>query len=79
VTVKQAYLAMFEYLDRYWNERQKPDEVGDILSALQLWDSSESKRPMDSSIFPEWLDCVRKVVPAENNNEGYRDADIKFV
>ena len=76
ITVKQAYLTMFEYLDRYWNERQKPDELAGILGSLQLWDSAEGKKPMDSSIFPEWLDCVKRVVSDESSGEGYRKADI---
>lgn len=75
ITVKQAYLSMFEYLDRYWESYNRPNEVGMILSNLSLWDSVEGKRPMDASIFPEWLNCVAKVL---SEGDGYDNADIKL-
>lgn len=78
ISIRQAYLTMFEYLDRYWNERDKPEVVGDILSQLSLWDSEEGKTPMDASVFPEWLDCAQKVINQENTADGYRNADIKL-
>jgi hypothetical protein len=78
ISVRQAYLIMFEYLDKYWERTGKPTAVGDVLSGLALWDSEEGKRPIDASIFPEWLDCAKKVLTDENTDSGYRSADIKL-
>lgn len=78
VTVRQAYLIMFEYLDKYWTEYGKPEEIGMILSTLSLWDSEEGKVPMDSSIFPTWLTCAKKIIEDEDTENGYRNADIQL-
>ena len=77
ITVKEAYLVMYEFLDRYWNDHNKPDEIGDILSNLSLWECEDgSLAPMDGAVFPEFLNCTLKVISEEKTNEGYRDADI---
>ena len=76
ITVKQAYLAMFEYLDRFWNQRNKPEDVGVLLGLLSLWNSDEGKRPMDNKVFSEWLDCTKKILDTEGSEKGYRNADI---
>ena len=78
VTLKDAYLIMFDYLDRYWEETGKPDDIGEVLGTLCLWDSAEGKRPMDASVFPKWLRCAKHVLEQEQTNEGYRKADIKL-
>jgi hypothetical protein len=79
ISVRQAYLVMFEYLDRYWTVRKKSGELAVLISGLQLWDSDKGKLPMDSSIFPEWLDCVKKVLKDEDTDTGYRSADIQLI
>lgn len=79
LTLKQAYFTMFEYLNRWWTEHGKPDEVGEILSQLQLWDSEEGKVPMDASIFPEWIECAEKVLSEDDSKDGYKKADIKLI
>jgi hypothetical protein len=68
---------MHTYLHTYWEDRDKPEVVGDILSQLSLWETeSGGKEPMDGSVFPEWLRCANVVLTAEATAEGYRGADI---
>jgi hypothetical protein len=78
VTLKQAYLIMFEYLDRKWESHGKQDTLGDVLSTLSLFDSASGKIPMDGSVFPEWIDCAKKVLTDEASDTGYRNADIRL-
>lgn len=78
VTLKEAYLIMFDYLNHYWEETGRPDEIGNVLSELQLWDTSEGKQPIDVSIFPQWLACAKNILEQEQTNIGYRSADIKL-
>jgi len=78
VSLKEAYLIMFEYLDLYWEETGKPEEIGNVLSELSLWTSAEGKQPIDASIFPQWLHCAKRVLEQEQSNEGYKKANIKL-
>ncbi|WP_321516012.1 hypothetical protein [Marinifilum fragile] len=78
ISVRQAYLTMFEYLDNWWTENGKPNSVGDVLSELQLWESEDGKKPMDAAILPEWIKCVTKVLNEEDSTDGYNNADIKL-
>lgn len=79
LTLKQAYFIMFEYLNSWWTEHDKPDEVGEMLSQLQLWDSEEGKVPMDASIFLEWIECAEKVLSKDDSKGGCKKADIKLI
>ena len=78
ITVKQAYLSMFEYLDNWWTENGQPDAVGDLLSQLQLWDSDDGKKPIDAAIFPQWIKCITKVLDEEDSPDGYQNAYINL-
>ena len=79
VTLKEAYLIMFDYLDKHWEETGKPDDLGALLGELSLWDSNDGKKPMDGAVFPRWLKCAKIVLEQEQTNEGYRNADIKLL
>lgn len=73
----QAYKAMFVYLDTWWEKHGKPDDVGDVLSPMALWETvSGPMEPMDGSILPEWIRCVNLVLEEEKNKSCFSGADI---
>ena len=74
LTEKQAYLAMFEFLKRYY-ERGKSDEIGALLGGLSLL---EDGTPADSAYLADWEDSVAAVMSAEASPEGYREAEFKL-
>lgn len=78
VTLKEAYLIMYEYLDKHWEETGKPDDIGALLSELSLWNTANGKQPMDNSIFPKWINCANTVLEQEKTSEGYKGADINL-
>jgi hypothetical protein len=43
VTLKEAYLIMFDYLDEYWEDTGKTYEIGCFLGELYLWGSGNNK------------------------------------
>ena len=75
VTLKEAYLIMFDYLDKYWERTGKPDDIGGLLGELSLCE----KEPMDPAAFYDWLDSAKIVLEQAHISEGYRNADIKFI
>lgn len=78
VTLKQAYLVMFDYLNNYWEETGKSDDLGALLGELLLWYTKEGKEPMDSGVFPQWLKSAKNVLEQEQTNKGYINADSKL-
>lgn len=78
VTLKEAYLIMFDYLEKHWEETGKTDDIGALLGELSLWDTENGKQPMDGAVFPRWLKCANIVLEKEQTNEGYRNADIQL-
>ncbi|MCB8836874.1 hypothetical protein [Aurantimonas sp. VKM B-3413] len=61
LTNEQAYRAMFEFLKRHW-ERTGSDDVGALLSDLQLFDDGI---PGDPAALDDWRDCVASVLKTE--------------
>ncbi|MEX6507674.1 hypothetical protein [Jiella sp. M17.18] len=61
LTTDQAYRAMFEFLKRYW-ERTGADDVGALLSDLQLFEDGVSGDP---AALQDWRDCVAYVMKTE--------------
>ncbi|MBW0447396.1 hypothetical protein [Paraburkholderia phenoliruptrix] len=79
VTLRQAYLVMFEFLELQWTRLDKPDELGALLGNLALWDRSNGQGvPMDAAVFPEWLECAHRVLRDEQGG-GYAGADISLL
>lgn len=79
VTLRQAYLVMFEFLELQWTRLGKPDELGGLLGSLALWDDSNGRGdPMDAAVFPEWLECAHRVLRDEQGR-GYAGADIRLL
>lgn len=79
VTLRQAYLIMFEFLQREWLRLDKPDALGALLGNLALWDLPNGKGvPMDAAVFPDWLGCANDVLEQECRGSGYAGADIRL-
>jgi hypothetical protein len=77
VSLKQAYLIMFDYLEAHYERTGKPDEIGALLGQLALWDGPNGKEPMDGAVFPDWLESAAKVLNQEASG-GYKDANIRL-
>ncbi len=78
VTLRQAYLVMFEFLEREWTRLDKPDALGALLSNLALWGERNGKGgPMDAAVFPEWLECATRVLGGDQLG-GYANADVRL-
>jgi hypothetical protein len=56
LTEKEAYLAMFSFLDDYY-QRTKLDEIGSLLSGMCLMNDG---MPMDVAYWDEWEESVQK-------------------
>ncbi|WP_155123250.1 MULTISPECIES: hypothetical protein [Burkholderia cepacia complex] len=79
VTLRQAYLVMFEFLHREWLRLDKPDALGALVGNLALWDGSNGNgTPMDAAVFLEWLECANSVLEHERRGPGYTGADIRL-
>ncbi|WP_155720445.1 hypothetical protein [Burkholderia anthina] len=78
VTLRQAYLVMFEFLEREWECLDRPDVLGALLGNLALWGEPNGQgAPMDAAVFPEWLECAYRVLRCDQLG-GYANADIKL-
>ncbi|USJ02324.1 hypothetical protein MUG10_09615 [Xanthomonas prunicola] len=69
ITVKQAYVAMFEYWAGVY-KRTGSGEIGSALSELSLLEDGSSADP---AAIEDWLEIVEKVV------RGDGDANMKFI
>jgi hypothetical protein len=61
ITVKQAYLSMFEYLSRYY-DRGLSDEIGIMLGGLSLLQDGGSADP---AAWEDFLESASAVAEAE--------------
>ncbi len=79
VTIKEAYLIMFEYLLKdYERGHEEGGEMGGMLSQLSLWDTEVGKQPMDGAVFPDFLEAAANVLRAEKTADGYRLANVRL-
>ncbi|WP_153066720.1 hypothetical protein [Xanthomonas arboricola] len=69
ITVKQAYVSMFEYWVTVYKRTGSP-EIGSALSELSLLEDGSSADP---AAIEDWLEVVEKVV------KGKGDATMKFI
>jgi hypothetical protein len=58
LSAREAYLARFNFLDRYYGTT-KADEIGALLGGLSLLSDGS---PADPGYKKEWLDAVEKVL-----------------
>lgn len=56
LTQKQAFVAMIEFLDNYYQQTQS-DDIGALLGSLQLL---EDGKPADPAMWHDWVQCVEK-------------------
>ena len=68
IETKQAYLAMFTFLDDFWN-RTKSDDVGALLGSMPLLADGKTADP---SIWEDWVAAIDKAVG------GDVDAHLRF-
>lgn len=73
VSIREAYLGMFEYLRRRY-ERGSSAEIGSMLGSLSLLQDGESVDPAAMSDFLASMDAVRR---AEEEG-GYDEANFKL-
>ena len=52
---REAYAAMFQFLDAYWERNGRPDELGSLLGSMTLL---EDGTPADSGIWEDWQDAI---------------------
>lgn len=68
ISVKQAYLAMYEYLLQLYN-RNGSDDLGGLLGGMSLLPDGSTADP---AAWGDWMQCVRKA------REGEVDALLKL-
>jgi hypothetical protein len=66
ITLLQAYKSMFQFLENYYFQMDKPDQLGSLLGELQLLGD---ERPADPAAWDDWLEAVQKVLEAESPNQ----------
>ena len=58
LSIDDAYDAMVDYLESYYN-RTKSDDVGSLLSGMQLL---EDKTTADPAAMHDWKESVKKIL-----------------
>ena len=51
---KEAYLAMVNFLEKYYN-RTGSDDIGALLGSMILLDDEET---MDPAVWIDWIDAI---------------------
>ena len=59
LTERQAFVAMIEFLDNYYQQTQS-DDIGALLGSLQLL---EDGKLADPAMWNDWSECVKKTLP----------------
>ena len=67
LTLKQAYLAMYAFLDAFY-DRTKSDDVGWLLGDMSFL---MDRRTADSAAWSDWLDAVKKITEENDENYGF--------
>jgi hypothetical protein len=62
LTPKDAYKAMFIYLEQYYHEISEPKEYGDILRRMSWQDDDTTT---DQMMWEIWLEAVAKAKSGE--------------
>jgi hypothetical protein len=62
LTILEAYKAMYKFIREYYYRKSKPDELGLLLSDIQLIHDGKS---LDTAMWPDWLDAVESVQSEE--------------
>ena len=59
LNAKEAYQAMFRFIEMYY-ERTQADDIGAILGSMSIL---EDGKPADGVMWQEWLDAISEVCP----------------
>lgn len=59
LSAKDAYRAMFRFLESYY-ERTQADDIGAILGSMAML---EDGKPADGAMWQEWLDAIGEICP----------------
>ena len=59
LTFLEAYKAMYVFLDSYYFQMNKPDEIGALLGDLRILLDG---KPVDPAAWDDWLVAVQKVL-----------------
>lgn len=62
ISDKQAFLAMFLFLEAYWERNGKPGELGSLLGSMM---ALQDGMPADSAMWTEWLVALERAVATE--------------
>ena len=65
LTNKEAYLAMYSFLE-HWYEMTKSDDIGSLLGSMSLLEDGNTADP---AIESDWLKAVEKTLKGEVNAE----------
>jgi hypothetical protein len=75
-TIFQAYKAMYEYLRMYYYHMNKPEEIGNLLSEMQLIKNkrpvdidTNDGTPVDPAAWEEWISAINIVIEAERKKD----------
>jgi len=76
--LRQAYLVMFEYLEREQERLDGPEAPGAYLSNLALSGERNGQgSPIDAAVFPAWLACAHRVLQRDQLG-GHASAGIRL-
>lgn len=56
MTIREAYRAMFLFLEKEWELTGQPDELGSLLGSLS---TLEDGLPVDPANWKQWLEAVK--------------------
>jgi hypothetical protein len=62
LTIHEAYKAMYKFISEYYYRKAKPDELGLLLSDIQL---IHDGKPLDPAMWPDWLEAVVSILSEE--------------
>jgi hypothetical protein len=57
MTAEQAYLAMFAFIEEYWNVVMQPAELGNLLGLMRY---TPGQGTADPAMWQHWLDAIKK-------------------
>lgn len=55
---EQAYVAMFEFIQEYWERVSRPEEIGDLLGKMRYTPGAGT---VDPEMWQRWLAAIEKV------------------
>ena len=68
LTIYQAYKAMYKFLKAYYYHIGKPEDVGLLLSDMQLVKKrkpADDGMPADPAMWEDWLNAVKNILDAD--------------